>query len=479
MEDFLYPYNQPKQFGKYDLFLDGKIVANEVVTKSGSVGGEGMTEEERQTLVGAAQKNSDNTFSANNTFTGTLDISNAQIVTPDGWNVEGLTAEQVQAVVPMNWEKNLVYGRNTPSQFTVGIEIGAEASSTNNGGISIGMRAQGGYNALAAGNYAKAKGNNSVALGIEAESEAYSVAVGSYTKSEVWHGVVLGYEAKTKAGLAVTVGLGFTETTDSGNVTHTCTTEGTGSITIGAGANTLNNGDVESSNSVTIGCKAENKGADSVVIGAQASCTAGGALAMGVYAKAEGVDCTAVGVGAEAKNAQTVAVGKTSKVSGSSATAVGARSSAAGMHALALGLGASASSSRSVAIGSQCKSANTGAVVFRSTADDDTYTQLYFSGANTPLANTYENGAPMLGYVTKDAQGNVVAAGTRSLLELLTNNSTFAPAQIDENGEWVAPKVFHPSDLDMPIEEDTVEPEEYQPLPVYPIVEPTIEEIID
>lgn len=33
MEDFLYAHNQPKQFGKYDLFLDGKITANEIVYK--------------------------------------------------------------------------------------------------------------------------------------------------------------------------------------------------------------------------------------------------------------------------------------------------------------------------------------------------------------------------------------------------------------------------------------------------------------
>ena len=33
MEDFLYAYNQPKKFGKYDLILDGKIIANEVVYK--------------------------------------------------------------------------------------------------------------------------------------------------------------------------------------------------------------------------------------------------------------------------------------------------------------------------------------------------------------------------------------------------------------------------------------------------------------
>lgn len=43
MEDFLYPYNQPVVNAKYDLILDGKIIANEVVTKNGSVGGEGNT----------------------------------------------------------------------------------------------------------------------------------------------------------------------------------------------------------------------------------------------------------------------------------------------------------------------------------------------------------------------------------------------------------------------------------------------------
>jgi hypothetical protein len=33
MEDFLYSYNQPKKFGKYDLFLDGKVTVNELVYK--------------------------------------------------------------------------------------------------------------------------------------------------------------------------------------------------------------------------------------------------------------------------------------------------------------------------------------------------------------------------------------------------------------------------------------------------------------
>lgn len=55
MEDFLYAYNQPKKFGKYDLILDGKIIADEVVTKSGSIGGgesnTGLTAEQIELLT--------------------------------------------------------------------------------------------------------------------------------------------------------------------------------------------------------------------------------------------------------------------------------------------------------------------------------------------------------------------------------------------------------------------------------------------
>ena len=150
---------------------------------------------------------------------------------------------------------------------------------------------------------------------------------------------------------------------------------------------------------------------------------------------------------------------------------MGYAAKASQVYATALGYNAQATYLYCTAIGHGATSSDYGAVVFRSTTSDGTYTQLYFSGANTPLANTYHGGAPMLGYVTKDSAGNIVAAGTRSLIDLLTDNSTFAPASLDENGEWVMPKVFHPSDLDMPQEEEEKEPEEYTPLPVWPIVE--------
>ena len=61
-------------------------------------------------------------------------------------------------------------------------------------------------------------------------------------------------------------------------------------------------------------------------------------------------------------------------------------------------------------------------IIFHSTAEDGTYTQLYFAGANTPLANTYEGGEAMLGYVVRDSVGNIVTSGTQKLSVLFQNN---------------------------------------------------------
>lgn len=68
-------------------------------------------------------------------------------------------------------------------------------------------------------------------------------------------------------------------------------------------------------------------------------------------------------------------------------------------------------------------------IILHTTADDGTYTQLYFAGANTPLANTYEGGEAMMGYVVKNATTQeIISAGTQKLSVLFPNNlNTFNP----------------------------------------------------
>lgn len=459
---------------------------------SSGTGSDGMTSEERALLMGAAQRDADNTFTAGNTFTGAVDMSGAQVTPPEGWNVEGVTAEQVQAVAPIafgSWT-------NKPSATGAGsLTLGNKAIVYDVGGVSIGDGSHAYKYGCAVGTYCKALGG-AFSAGNDAYSIDNSISIGGSVSSLGKYAITLGRKAQSKLATSVTIGSSYKETVDGTNIEHTCTTEGTGSITIGAGANTLNNGDVESSNSVTIGCKALNQGADSVVIGAQASGTVktdqkSGGVTIGAGASNGGsavvigrAASVLYGVGvAVGANAQTSSIGCVSIGDGAKATyysnAFGGGSEAR-EEGLAIGAFAKALQTAAIAIGKDAKAANKGVVVIASYSEasyrDYTRTQLYFSGANTPLAIEYEDGEAMMGYVVTDKAGNKLAAGTQKLSVLFPNNSTFQSATVDENGEWVMPKVFHPSDLDLPQEEPT-EPEEYQPLPVYPIVEPEIPEM--
>ena len=411
----------------------------------------GFTAEERALLMGAAQRDADNTFSAGNTFTGAVDMSGASVTPPEGWNVAELTPEAIQAVVPIGWETLNV-------RFGVGAKVSTE-------GVCIGAYAKSGWDATAVGYGANANG-------------LYSVAVA-------------GRKVTADKPCSITIGSYLTETTDSGTVTHTCTTEGTGSITIGAGANTLNNGDTESSNSVTIGCKAENKGADSVVIGAQASGAKAGGVAVGAEAKTLEAQSIAIGRNSQGGQGFSVAVGGGAKAVQNSSTAIGGHSEASSSgvsvgfgakgtadNSICLGVSSFSKGKGGIAIGYHAKVADKCAIVLRSFAYGEQYsTNLYFAGANTPLAATYEGGEAMMGYVVRDEQTKeIVAAGTQKLSVLFPNNSGFQPMALSLDDDMTPPTVFHPSDLDMPQEEPT-EPEDYQPLPVYPIVEPEIPEM--
>ena len=426
-------------------------------TPGGGSGGSstgGLTENERELLQGAAQRDADNTFTASNTFTGSVDLSTAQVTPPTGWNVEGaeLTPEAIQQVVPIAWSN----------------ESKAKPSCTVNGDqIAVGAYAQTKQTAsIAIGGYSTTERLGCTAVGWSSKATMHSCSAFGYgAKATVQYATSVGSGVSSAAASSITIGAKFDEVVDGATVTRTTTTEGTGSITIGAGANTLNNGDVESSNSVTIGCKASNTGADSVVIGAQASNAKEGSVIIGAGANDIGTwgnKNTIIGINANAKGYSTVSVGEGAKATNDRAVAIGSASKASAFSSMAFGFNATAT--------------DTATAVWAVTNTNYTKTQLYFSGAGTPLANEYYNGEAFMGYTVTDLSGNKLACGTRRLSELFPDNSLTQPASLDENGEWVMPKVFHPSDLDMPIEEPT-EPEEYQPLPVYPIVEPEIEDI--
>lgn len=460
------------------------------------------------------------------TLTGTLDAESMK---------NSLTAEAIQNVAPIKWTHTT--HRDMIANAVDAIALGNGAKAYGGWDIAIGANATTteGIYAIAIGGGSSAKGN--YATSIQGRTiGAYSINFGGFTKKD----------------RAITLGYSFTETTDNGDVSHDCTTEGTGSITIGAGANTKNTTKtvdgvettVESSNSITIGCKANNSGADNIVIGASAIANnpnnivigAGaqggsqyGGIAIGKKARVPG-DGVTIGNNALCGNAgvtlghnargggqQAISIGNWAYGSSEDSISIGGYSIADGSKTTAIGAYAKASATYGTAIGCGAKTADYGSTVIRSTAEDGTYTQLYFSGQNTPLALKYyptewekkqdvdEQGNPkvddegnpimiddkdkptkgqaMMGYVVSKVitndEGNqetkVLECGTNLLAALFPNHglgdNPFQPTTTAIDGEIVS---FHPSDLDMPIEETPIE-EEYKPLPIYPIVEPTVE----
>ena len=439
-----------------------------------------------------------------------------------------VTAEAIQAVAPIAWS-NYTTGKPTVSG-TFSYAIGNGASVFGNGSICVGSYSSAsgtqnivlGYDAHAEknssvsiggrltdssgntlsntsqapqtvviGNGAQilngtdANGNtvqssNSVAIGTGAINKgADSVALGAQAKAAISAAISIGAKASAFQLEAIAIGksasanwkavaIGANTSTSSASIAigNTSATQQYG-VAIGYGAKITRTGDIDSTNSTVIGYGASASAPNAVVMGAGASCSGGYSAVIGQSATAHAANCIAI-------------LGRAAKA-GSQAIGVG--SSAEGITSTAIGHGAIASKEHSIAIGYNAKSSNIGAVVFASydSANRNYKTQLYFSGAGSTLANTYENGEAMMGYVVTDKDGNKVVAGTQKLSVLFPNNSTFQPATVDENGEWVMPKVFHPADLDIPIEEPTEdveinipepEVEEYQPLPVYPIVEP-------
>lgn len=165
-----------------------------------------------------------------------------------------------------------------------------------------------------------------------------------------------------------------------------------------------------------------------------------------------GILSASLGSGADASGYSSVALGVYSHATGRDSFSVLGGSFATGESSLSIGATTEATKKRSTALGCGAKSRDPGVMAFASWNDDATkQTTLYLIGAGSSLATKYENGEACLGYVTKNTDGTIVAAGTRKLSELLTNNTTFAPASLDLEAE--PPRVFLPTGATDPIED--------------------------
>ena len=274
------------------------------------------------------------------------------------------------------------------------VAVGAGASATGRGGVSVGLIANSGvrgtaigsstkatgFGAFAGGTYAQATNGGDVAIGgatsdrfddYATASGGYSVAIGTAAKADGGAGVSIGYKtnAKTSNSLAVgsesqatgegavAVGRKNTSTGASSTVLGILSTANATSATA-VGMETTAKGE----NSLAVGHKSSASGKNGVAVGTNFTTSEQGGVAVGNAAKSKETNATAVGIDVSANAANSVALGGSATANSDGAIAIGSHGSrqttATGNRALAIGTAATANGLDNIAIGTSASTSS-------------------------------------------------------------------------------------------------------------------------
>ena len=272
------------------------------------------------------------------------------------------------------------------------VAVGAGASATGRGGVSLGLIANSGvrgtaigsatqatgFGAFAGGTYAQATNGGDVAIGgatsdrfddYAVASGGYSVAIGTAAKADGGAGVSIGYKtnAKTSNSLAVgsesqatgegavAVGRKNTSTGPSSTVLGILSTANATSATA-VGMLTTAKGE----NSLAVGHNSSAAGKNGVAVGTNFTTSEQGGVAFGNAAKSKQLNATAIGIDVTADAANSVALGGSATASSDGTIAIGSygstKTTATGNRALAIGSATTANGLESIAIGSRVNS---------------------------------------------------------------------------------------------------------------------------
>ena len=283
------------------------------------------------------------------------------------------------------------------------VAVGAGASATGRGGVSLGLIANSGvrgtaigsatkatgFGAFAGGTYAQATNGGDVAIGgatsdrfddYAVASGGYSVAIGTAAKADGGAGVSIGYKtnAKTSNSLAVgsesqatgegavAVGRKNTSTGASSTVLGILSTASAtsatavGMQTTATGENSLAVGHLSSAigkNGVAVGTNRTTAALGGVAVGQAAKANKFNSVAMGMNVTADGDNSVALGGSASANNDGTIAIGSygstPTKATGNRALAIGSATTANGLESIAIGSRVNSTSQHSIAIGTR------------------------------------------------------------------------------------------------------------------------------
>ena len=281
------------------------------------------------------------------------------------------------------------------------VAIGAGASATGRGGVSLGLIANSsvrgtaigsattatGFGAFAGGTYAQATNAGDVAIGgassdqfnnYAVASGGYSVAIGTGAKADGGAGVSIGYKTNAKTSNSLAIGSESVATGEGGvAVGRKNTSTGASSTVLGilstanatsataVGMQTTATGE----NSLAVGHKSSASGKNGVAVGTNGTTAVLGGVAVGQAAKsnkfnsvgmgmnvtADGDNSVALGANASANSDGTIAIGSygptPTTATGNRALAIGSATTANGLESIAIGSRVNSTSQHSIAIG--------------------------------------------------------------------------------------------------------------------------------
>ena len=272
------------------------------------------------------------------------------------------------------------------------VAIGAGASASGRGGVSLGLIANSsvrgtaigsatqatGFGAFAGGTYAQATNGGDVAIGgassdrfddYAVASGGYSVAIGTAAKADGSAAVSIGYKTNAKTSNSVAVG-SESKATGEGAVAvgRKNTSTGPSSTVLGI----LSTADATSAtavgmlttakgeNSLAVGHNSSAAGKNGVAVGTNFTTSEQGGVAVGNAAKSKQLNATAIGIDVTADAANSVALGGSATASSDGTIAIGSygstKTTATGNRALAIGSATTANGLESIAIGSRVNS---------------------------------------------------------------------------------------------------------------------------
>ena len=243
-------------------------------------------------------------------------------------------------------------GTKMYSTLTNGLAIGNESQSNSNQSIAIGYRAVANSQyadpaqpAVAIGAGASATGRGGVSLGLIANSSVRGTAIGSATTATGFGTFAGGTYAQAINGGDVAIGGASSDRFDDYAVAS-----GGYSVAIGTGAK------ADGGAGVSIGYKTNAKTSNSLAIGSESVATGEGGIAVGRKNTSTGASSTVLGILSTANATSATAVGMQTTATGENSLAVGHKSSASGKNGVAVGTNGTTAVLGGVAVGQAAKS---------------------------------------------------------------------------------------------------------------------------